>query len=325
MKSAAYRAWLPAIFAAGVLSASLSFGADDAVVALVGEDAIRAPEVQRVINKVTRGRAADPAVVPFLQAQALEEIVARRLVLAHARRTAAADAEARLLAARAALKAKLTAQHRSIEDYLKAQSITEADLDRQLTWNAVWEKQLAAYATDARLESHFQSHRREFDGTELAVSHVLLRSSPGDGPKGVEALVKQAEAIRAEIAAGKISFAEAAKKYSGGPSGKEGGQLGAIGRHGPMDEAFSRAAFALSEGQVSPPVRTPFGVSLIRCDSVKPGSKPLAEVRKEVEDALARELLESLAQAEREFTPVKYTGAMPYFRPGTRDVVLPAK
>ena len=88
-----------------------------------------------------------------------------------------------------------------------------------------------------------------------------------------------------------------------------------------MDEAFSQAAFALDKGQISPPVRTPFGVSLIRCDDVRPGSRSLSDARPEVDEALAVELLRKLSATQRRLTVVKYTGAMPHFRPGTREVV----
>ncbi len=174
---------------------------------------------------------------------------------------------------------------------------------------------------DQRVEAYFQAHRREFDGSQLSVSHILLRPRAGDGPAALDELLKQAAAIRREIVAGEISFAEAAGKYSAGPSAKRGGQLGYIPRHGVMDEAFSHAAFALEPGQVSEPVRTPFGVNLIRCDEIKPGGKKAADARPEIEDALAGELLEKLARLERVYTPVKYTGKTPYFRPGTRDLV----
>jgi parvulin-like peptidyl-prolyl isomerase len=90
-----------------------------------------------------------------------------------------------------------------------------------------------------------------------------------------------------------------------------------------MDEAFSRAAFALAKGDLSPPVRSPFGVHLIRCDDVKPGSKKLADVRAEVQDALSRELLEKLAAMEREHAAVRYTAAWPHFKPGTRELAEP--
>ena len=292
-----------------------------AVVATVGDDPIRAGEVRRILAKATGGKAVNPAAQAFLQAQALEEIVDRRLVLAYAQRTGSAATAAEIDAALAELKARLDSQHRSIDDFLKARQITEDDLRRQLAWNVVWEKYLARYVTEKRMEAYFQSHRRELDGTELEVSHILLRPSAGDGARAIEPLVKQADEIRSAIVAGKISFAEAAAKYSAGPSRKDGGRLGLIGRHGPMDEAFSQAAFALDVDQVSRPVRTPFGVHLIRCDAIRPGAKSLADVRKEVADALARKLLQELSQVERRFSEVKYTGAMPYFRPGTREVV----
>jgi parvulin-like peptidyl-prolyl isomerase len=62
---------------------------------------------------------------------------------------------------------------------------------------------------------------------------------------------------------------------------------------------------------VSPPVRTRFGVHLIRYDAVKPGDRGLAEVRKEVEEALARELLEKLAAVQRRSTRVEYADRPP--------------
>jgi parvulin-like peptidyl-prolyl isomerase len=290
-------------------------------VATVGEDPIRAGEVARLVTKVTRGQPATPAALSILQAQTLEEIIDRRLVLAYARRKDEAPTDEQLQAARADFEAKLARQRRTLEDFLRLQLLTAADFDRQLAWNIVWRKYLARYRTDARAEAYFQAHRRQFDGTELAVSQVLLRPAPGEGPAAIAGLLKQAEAIRAEIADGKTSFADAARQHSAAPSAKQDGRLGWIGRHGPMDEAFSQAAFALEKGQTSPPVRTPFGVALVRCDDVRPGTKSLADARTEVDEALAVELLRKLSETQRRLTAVKYTGAMPHFRPGTREVV----
>jgi parvulin-like peptidyl-prolyl isomerase len=90
-----------------------------------------------------------------------------------------------------------------------------------------------------------------------------------------------------------------------------------------MDEAFSRAAFTLDVGEISDPVVTPFGVHLIRCDAIRPGTKQLADVRKELEDALARELLDRIARLEDRHTPVRFTGKSPHFKPGTRELIVP--
>ena len=295
----------------------------DAVVATVGEEPIFAREVQRWREKVARGKRLSPDAVPLLQAQVLEEIVNRRLVLASAKRSGEAASQKELDQALADLKAELAAQRKTLDEFLKEQSISEEDLRRQLAWNAVWEKSLAKYATPERLQKFFDAHRREFDGTELSVSHILLVPPPDEKEDGKDESIARAESLRQDLLSGRITFAEAVEKYSAGPSRANGGKLGFIGRHGPMDNAFSRAAFALNPGEIGTPIRTQFGVHLIRCDEIRPGTKQLADVEPEVRDALARELLEKLAQAERPRTPVKYADKFPHLDPKSRKLVKP--
>ena len=297
-----------------------AFAADpDAIAATVGNDQIRAGEVQRLAAKATRGKKLGADSMRVIQAQTLEEIIARRLVLAYASRRSEAPSDTELAAALADLKTQLAAHRRTLDSYLKIESVRRSDLNRQLAWNIVWQKYSTRYVTDDRLASFFAAHHRDYDGTQLVVSHILLRPS-GDVAKNTEDLLQRAAKIREEIVEGKLSFADAVDKYSTGPSRKDGGRLGPIERHGPMGEAFSRPAFALEVGEISPPVKTAFGVHLIRCDEITPGDKKLADVRKELEDALRRELLEKLANAQRQYSPVEYTDVLPHFKPGTHDL-----
>jgi peptidyl-prolyl cis-trans isomerase C len=300
-----------------------SAAAEPAVVAMVDGEPIHLSEVERLVEKAARPEEITPAALPVLQAQALSELIDRRLVLAYAKRTDSGATAAEVDAALAKQESSLKAQGRSLEEYLKEQSLTAAELGRQITWNLTWEKYLARYATDARLESYFNAHRREFDGTQLVVSHVLLRPAAGDDAKAMADLLQQAGRIREEIISGKLSFGEAAGRYSTGPSAKDGGRLGPIGREGPMVEAFSRAAFALEAGQLSQPVSTPFGVHLIRCDEIVPGSKVWTEVREQLTEALARELLGRLARVQQGYSRVEFTGKVPHFKPGTRELAVP--
>jgi parvulin-like peptidyl-prolyl isomerase len=294
-----------------------------AVVATVGGEPIDADEVDRLVRQAAGGQQINPAVLPWLQAQALDELIDRRLALAYAGRTECGASQAEVDAAVAALRSRLAAQGESLEAYLKEKSLTEADLRRQIVWDLTWPKLVARDATDQRLRSYFDANRRELDGTELAVSQVLLRWPEGGGSAAVKRLTERAAAIRQEIVGGKLPFAEAARKHSEAPSAAEGGRLGFIARHGTMPEAFAKAAFALEPGEISPPVVTPFGVHLIRCDEVRPGTKQWTDVRPELEAAVARRLLDRLARYQRRFTPVAYTGRGPYFKPDTTELVVP--
>ncbi|MCO5142677.1 MAG: peptidylprolyl isomerase [Oligoflexia bacterium] len=59
------------------------------------------------------------------------------------------------------------------------------------------------------------------------------------------------------------TFEELAKEHSQCPSGADGGDLGEFGK-GSMVAPFEEAAFALTVGEVSKPVKTQFGVHLIQ-------------------------------------------------------------
>jgi parvulin-like peptidyl-prolyl isomerase len=125
------------------------------------------------------------------------------------------------------------------------------------------------------------------------------------------------------VVSGKLSFAEAAEKHSAGPSRHRGGDLGFIARYGPMVEAFSRAAFALQLDEVSRPVITSFGVHLIKCTDVQPGKQTWSDVRNRLEPAAIAEMLTTLSAELAKDAQIEYTGAMPYFNPATKKLVLP--
>ena len=292
------------------------------VVAIVGDEPILASEVERLVRKATRGQELNRAALPFVQAQVLAEIVSHRLVMSYAKRQNELPTQAELAEALSEFQAGLKPQGKTFEQFLKREGLSEDDVRRQVAWRLVWDKYLAKYLTPERLDAHFRQHRRQFDGTQMLVSHVLLQPPTRGVAQAVMDLVEQAKSIRGEIVSGRTTFTAAAARHSVAPSARTGGQLGWISRRGEMDEAFCRVAFALERGEVSEPVRTRFGVHLIRCDDVRPGDKQLDDVRKEVEEALARELLEKLAVIERKRVAVEYTGKLPYLK-RNGEIVLP--
>ena len=121
---------------------------------------------------------------------------------------------------------------------------------------------------EARARDLYVVDPRKFDAPpEIAVSHVLFATPP----HSVEEATRLAAAARSTVLAG-ADFAALARERSEDPSAKaNAGSLGTI-RIGQTDPAFERAAFALARvGEVSEPVRTDFGVHLIRLDARKEG------------------------------------------------------
>jgi peptidyl-prolyl cis-trans isomerase C len=294
--------------------------APETVVATLGKATVETCEVRQVVDKTPSGRAAEAEALAVLEAEALELVIDRRLATGELIKqgfSVGAQEKDELVAD---MKRRLTAQGRSLEEFLDDEGLTEAALRRQLVWNAVWNRYLENQLTDEVLESEFNAHPREFNGTELRVSHILLAV---DEAGKQSAVVARASKLRDEIMAGKLTFADAASKYSTGPSRRQGGDLGFIPRHDRMAEEFSRAAFALERGQISEPVTTQFGVHLIEWTDIKPGKNIWREARRALVDALSRRLFAELAQAGRKRVTVRYTGAMPYFEPGTRKLMMP--
>jgi peptidyl-prolyl cis-trans isomerase C len=88
---------------------------------------------------------------------------------------------------------------------------------------------------------------------KVTASHILV-----DQEFEAKDLVKKLEEGK--------TFEELAREFSNCPSGKSGGSLGEFEK-GMMVAPFEKAAFNLSPGQVSPPVKTQFGYHLIKRDA----------------------------------------------------------
>ena len=95
--------------------------------------------------------------------------------------------------------------------------------------------------------------------------------------------------IKEEIVNGKLTFEEAARKYSTCPSKDNDGNLGDFSK-GMMVPEFEDVAFTLSIGEVSEPVKTQFGFHLIKVESKNEAiNKPFEEVKSMVVNQLMQE------------------------------------
>jgi peptidyl-prolyl cis-trans isomerase D len=108
-------------------------------------------------------------------------------------------------------------------------------------------------------------------------SHVLVKTK------------EEAEKIRADLLKNPNRFAELAKKHSQDPgSAEKGGDLEWFSR-GMMVKPFEDAVFKLGQDEIGL-VQSEFGFHVVRLTGVKPGkARPLAEVREELAEQLARQ------------------------------------
>jgi parvulin-like peptidyl-prolyl isomerase len=112
-----------------------------------------------------------------------------------------------------------------------------------------------------------------------------------------DAALAKAKEVRAEILAGKISFADAARKYSDDAGSREKG-----GRLDPATPdrflpTIAESLQALKPGDLGAPVGTPFGIHLLRVAKVTPGKVYDFEV---VAPGIIETLREKLLKDRRE-------------------------
>jgi len=144
----------------------------------------------------------------------------------------------------------------------------------------------------ADIERTYNNNIEQYSTPEqVRASHILLKTEGKD-----DAAVKaKAEEVLKQARAG-ADFAELAKKYSEDEaSQKNGGDLDYFGR-GRMVPEFDQAAFSLEPGKISDLVKTQYGYHIIKVVDKKPATtRPLAEVRQQIQDQLAYERAQAQA------------------------------
>jgi peptidyl-prolyl cis-trans isomerase C len=192
----------------------------------------------------------------------------------------------------------------SLENYLAMTATTEDQFMKMASTAAQWKNYVLGQATDAALEKYLKDNMDVFGRTEVKASHILIKVDPKATAADKEAAKQKLLVIKKEIADGKISFADAANKYSeddGNKAQPSGGNLGYFPRKGVFIEAFSKAAFAMKEGDISEPVETEYGWHLILLNQRKPGEKVVfsEELKPGIMSVFAEELQEKLIENER--------------------------
>lgn len=136
-----------------------------------------------------------------------------------------------------------------------------------------WIEFVKSKATDAALKKFLAEHNDLFSGTQVRASHILLKTEPDAADADKKKVRGQLLAVKKLIDDGKLTFAQAANKYSQDPAneGKAGGDLDYFNMNSGFIPEFTDVAFKLKKGSVSEPVLTPYGYHLIQVTDRKEG------------------------------------------------------
>lgn len=160
------------------------------------------------------------------------------------------------------------------ENYKAQLEIAKNDLITQFAINSVLKD---VNVTDEEVEKYYEANKSYFmSEEEVMASHILV------------ATLEEAQEVAKNIKEG-MEFELAAKEFSSCPSSAQGGNLGKFGR-GRMVPEFEEAAFALSVGEISEPVKTQFGYHIIKVlDKFEAELKPFSEVAEIIKSQLLQE------------------------------------
>ncbi len=209
------------------------------------------------------------------------------------------------------LERAVNAQGGSFEDFKS--SIKNNLITQQLIGREVGSR---IQITQDRLKKYYEENQQKFDRPEEVRIGEILISTEGKEGTELEAAEKKAKEVLGKIRKGG-NFADLAQQYSDGTTAKSaGGDIGWF-RRGMMAREIEEVAFKLKKGEVSEPIRTKFGLQIIKVeDRHDAGIPPLAAVEGEIQEAL---YLQEIQPALRQYLTKLREEAYIEVKPGYTD------
>ncbi len=270
MLKSAFSFCLVPLFALSILSACNrgASTASDQVLAKINGEPVYLAEFQVSLNQLKAQQdeisKSNPKLIAQLKTRALNEA----LILALLRQEAA---KKQLRIAKEEVEGRLSAWKDGyppggFEEMLRKQNTTEDFLRKRISDQLLVEKLtetlfgMETMVSDEEMQSYYKAHQDEF--FRPVRIHALQIVVP---------TLEEAEKIRQEVVGGQITFESAARKYSLSPDAAKGGDLGFFSKNEKI-AAFNRA-FALTVGDISAPIQSPYGIHLLKVVEKQPPKK----------------------------------------------------
>jgi len=253
-------------------------------IAIVNGEPVGADALARELREAQAGNAdgEGPVQGDVLKKRVLDELVDRALLLQQARARSIVVGQDQVERAFLRIRAEYPGTH--FDDLLAQERLSQTELKarlkEQLTVEKLFEEEVfpQIQVVDAEVERYYGDHAAEFQEPERA--HVL---------QIVVASREEAVQLREKLRRNPQTFAEVARKSSIAPEGKNGGDLGLIGRGSGFPEVFD-VCFGLPTNVLSEVTPSPYGFHLFKVVEKKPAQRrTLDQARAEILEKLGRE------------------------------------
>jgi parvulin-like peptidyl-prolyl isomerase len=229
-----------------------------------------------------------------LMQMATQRVVEQKLLAQEARRTNVQANELRLAEMVQAIERQaggLPALESSIGAFGMSYDQLVAYLREMELSRALIEKQISPtiQVTDDEVKAFYEENGQLFDVEEqVRARQIMFPVTLSADTATVAAARAKADQARQRALRGE-DFAQLAKDVSEGPAAANGGEMPPFTRQQTTPQ-FANAAFALEPGEISPVVRTPYGLHVIKVEEKLPARRlSLDEVSEDVRGLLVQQ------------------------------------
>lgn len=306
---------------------AFSQSSSNGIAAVVNGNVITKSEVRDAVNAqeqmIRMQHQNDPTVMQRelsnLRATALDSLIDRELVLAEFKRMGAAiksqwvddDINAIIRESfkgdREAFVKELASSDMTLKKFREMR-------EKMMIVQAMRGKQASEQppATPNEVQEFYKKNVAKWrSGDMIKISTITIAKYSGESSASPESQQKLAQEIRSKLLKG-ADFATTAKTYSQDSHAEDGGAWDWMGRE-QMKPSIANVAFNLKTGGLSEVIDDEAAYIIIACDAIKYGnSKPMGEVREEIERAISaeksKEIIDKWMEGLRKRAVIKKVG-----------------
>jgi len=263
------------------------------VVATVGDVKIISDKIDGIVELIKSKRELTKDQEQMLRGKILDNLISEELAKNYIKTKKIEVTPAEIAEQKDEYTKQAAKNDMTLDQFMKAYGWTDANIAD----GARLKKMVKDATTKEKIAEVIKAHPEYFNGTSVKASHILILCSPVASTEEQKAAKAKIEGILADIQAKKMTFGEAAKKFSEDPGSKiADGALGEAFTFEKMVPQFAAMAWATPKGDISKPVRSEFGYHIILVTDRTDGTAKAEDMP--MKDVVAEGILMGQLQSE---------------------------